>query len=78
MTWPRLRARVRTGRGTTVGLGQGPANRPRRAGQTDAASADPEAAAELRGEGITGENLADEARTDENPEADLARDEIGQ
>lgn len=35
-------------------------------------------AAELRGEGITGENVADEARTDENPDADIARDEIGQ
>ena len=35
-------------------------------------------AAELRGEGVTGENVADEARTDENPDADIARDEIGQ
>ena len=35
-------------------------------------------AAELRGEGITGENVADEASTGEDPAADIARDEIGE
>jgi hypothetical protein len=59
--------------------------------QKDASGADPKSggaaandagdkavAAQLQGEGVTGESPSDEARTDEHPGAAVARDEIGQ